>query len=297
MRVGVLLLPTDPWPETLERARRIEALGYDHLWTYDHLSWRHYRGRAWFAAIPWLTGIAGATDRIGLGTMVASPNMRNPVTLAQDTVTADHISGGRFVLGVGAGGIGFDATVFGGEPLSRAQLFARLEEFVDLLDRLFREPTVSHDGTYYRLEEACIRPASVQQPRVPIAIAAAGPRSLGLVARRGDAWITIIGPSDQAAAEVAAIARTRVVQLEDACAAIGRDPDAVRRIYLVGQTGEHPLASAGAFEDFAGRYAEIGFTDVVFHHPRTDDPVWNQPEEIVEAIATEVLPRLRGSVG
>ena len=295
MRVGVLMLPTDPWPETLERAARIEALGYDHLWTYDHLSWRRYRGRTWFAAIPWLTGIAGVTSRVELGTMVASPNMRNPVTLAQDTVTIDHVSDGRFILGVGAGGIGFDATVFGDEPLSRAQLFARLEEFVDLLDQLMLEPTVSHAGTYYTVNDACIRPASVRQPRVPIAIAAAGPRALDLVARRGDAWITIVGPSEESPAEVEAIARTRVAKLDEACATIGRDPKSVRRIYLVGTTGERPLASVGAFDDFVGRHAALGFTDVVFHHPRPDDPVWNEPAEIVERIATEVLPRLRSA--
>ena len=50
MRVGVVMLPTDPWPETLARACGLEALGYDHLWTYDHLSWRRYRGRPWFSA-------------------------------------------------------------------------------------------------------------------------------------------------------------------------------------------------------------------------------------------------------
>ena len=48
MRFGIVMLPTDPWPETVDRARHIEALGYDHLWTYDHLSWRRYRGRPWF---------------------------------------------------------------------------------------------------------------------------------------------------------------------------------------------------------------------------------------------------------
>ena len=53
-----------------------------------------------------------------------------------------------------------------------------------------------------------------------------------------------------------------------------------------------PLASLASFEDFVGRYADLGFTDVVFHHPRSDDPVWNEPESIVEEIATEVLPRL-----
>ena len=293
MRVGVLMLPTDPWPEAIERARRIEALGYDHLWTYDHLSWRRYRGRPWFAAIPWLTGIAGVTSRVRLGTMVASPNMRHPVTLAQDSVTADHLSGGRFVLGVGAGGIGFDATVFGGRPLTPAQLVARMAEFVELLDRLFREPTVSHEGTYYTVNEACIRPAGLQSPRLPLAIAAAGPRSLGLVARYGDAWITILGPSELTPAEAEAIAGTRARQLDDACAAIGRDPREIQRIYLVGDTGERPLASVGAFCDFAGRYAELGFTDLVFHHPRPGDPVWNEPERIVEDIATEALPSIR----
>jgi alkanesulfonate monooxygenase SsuD/methylene tetrahydromethanopterin reductase-like flavin-dependent oxidoreductase (luciferase family) len=287
------MLPTDPWPEALERARRIEVLGYDHLWTYDHVSWRRYRGRTWFAAIPWLTGIAGATNRIGLGTMVSSPNMRHPLTLAQDAVTTDHISGGRLILGVGAGGVGFDATVFGDEPLSPGRLVARLDEFVELLDRLLREPTVSYQGSYFRVNEACIRPASVQSPRIPIAIAAAGPRSLGLVARRGDAWITILGPADLAPSEAEAMAADRVRRLDEACAAIGRDPAEIRRIYLIGSAGERALASTGAFADFAGRYAELGFTDLVFHHPRPDDPVWNEPESIVEDIAADVLPGLR----
>ncbi len=100
------MLPTDPWPETVARARRLEELGYDHLWTYDHLSWRRYRDRPWHATIPWLTGLASATASIRLGTMVASPNFRHPVTLAKDAMTLDHISAGRLTLGVGAGGIG-----------------------------------------------------------------------------------------------------------------------------------------------------------------------------------------------
>jgi alkanesulfonate monooxygenase SsuD/methylene tetrahydromethanopterin reductase-like flavin-dependent oxidoreductase (luciferase family) len=293
VRVGVLMLPTDPWPEALERARRIEALGYDHLWTYDHVSWRRYRGRTWFAAIPWLTGMAGATSRVRLGTMVSSPNMRHPVTLAQDAVTTDHVSGGRLILGVGAGGIGFDATLFGDEPLSPGRLLARLDEFVELLDRLLREPTVSYRGTYFTVNEACIRPAGVQSPRVPIAIAAAGPRSLELVARRGDAWITILTPAELTPSAAESIAADRARRLDDACAAIGRDPAEIRRIYLVGSTGERPLASVGAFDDFAGRYAALGFTDLVFHHPRPDDPVWDEPESIVEDIAADVLPRLQ----
>jgi alkanesulfonate monooxygenase SsuD/methylene tetrahydromethanopterin reductase-like flavin-dependent oxidoreductase (luciferase family) len=271
MRVGVILLPTDPWAESLARARHIEALGYAHLWTYDHLSWRRYRERPWHAAIPWLTGIAASTSTIRVGTMVASPNFRHPVTLAKEAMTLDHVSGGRFELGVGAGGVGFDSTVLGGEVLTPPQLTARFAEFVDVLDLLLREPAASHQGDHYTVGDARMMPGCVQQPRLPLAIAAGGPRTLAIAARHGDAWITF----------------------GDACAAIGRDPTTLRRIYMIGITEDRPLASVGAFLDFAGRYAELGFTDLVFHHPRPGDPVWTEPEEIVEQLAAEALPALR----
>jgi hypothetical protein len=66
----------------------------------------------------------------------------------------------------------------------------------------------------------------------------------------------------------------------------------IDRLYLSGNTGERPLASLAAFTDLVGRCQALGFTDIVFHHPRDDDPVWNDPEDIVEAIASEVLPGL-----
>ena len=299
MRFGVVMLPTDPWPETVERARHIEALGYDHLWTYDHLSWRRYRGRAWHAAIPWLTGIAGATSRIRLGTMVSSPNLRNPVTLAQEAVTLDHVSGGRCILGVGAGGVGFDSTVFGAEPLRPLELVARLAEFVALLGRLFTEPTVSHAGTYYTVNEACIQPAAIQVPRVPVAIAAGGPNAIAVAARFGDAWITFgdARHGDRSAHGTDQVVQTQLRQLDDACAAIGRDPATIQRIFMIGNTEERPLASTATFDDFVGRYAALGFTDLVFHHPRPDDPEWDEPAAIVDAIATDVLPRWRAAPG
>jgi alkanesulfonate monooxygenase SsuD/methylene tetrahydromethanopterin reductase-like flavin-dependent oxidoreductase (luciferase family) len=227
--------------------------------------------------------------------LVASPNIRHPVTLAQEAVTLDHVSGGRFVLGVGAGGVGFDATVFGSAPLEPKELSSRLEEFVSVIDRLFREPTVSHDGAYYSVHEACLRPSSIQEPRVPLAIAAGGRRNLALVAHYADAWITYGDTTkrDLTAEGTPSIVRAQAERLEEACVEIGRDPSTIQRIYLIGNTAERPLASVAAFDDFVGRYAELGFTDLVFHHPRADDPVWNEPEAIVEQIATEVIPRWR----
>jgi alkanesulfonate monooxygenase SsuD/methylene tetrahydromethanopterin reductase-like flavin-dependent oxidoreductase (luciferase family) len=294
VRVGVLMLPTDPWPETVDRARRLEELGYHHLWTYDHLSWRRYRERAWHAAVPWLTGLAGATRTVRLGTMVTSPTFRHPVTLAKEAMTLDHVSGGRFTMGIGAGGTGYDATVLGTDVLGPRQRADRLAEFVAVVDRLLRLPSVSHRGHYYTVDDARMLPGCVQRPRLPLAVAATGRRTLAVVAQYADAWITY---GDAAYRDTSAGGTARIVsrqrdRLAEHCAAIGRDPAEIRRIYLIGNTDERPLASVAAFTNFAGRYRELGFTDLVFHHPRADDPVWTDEPGIVEKIATDVIPTL-----
>jgi alkanesulfonate monooxygenase SsuD/methylene tetrahydromethanopterin reductase-like flavin-dependent oxidoreductase (luciferase family) len=276
------------------RARRLEALGYAHLWTYDHLSWRRYRDRPWHATVPWLAGLAGATSVIRLGTMVTSPNFRHPVTLAKDVMTLDAISDGRLILGVGAGGVGFDSTVLGGDVLTPAARRERLEEFVELLDLLLRQPATSYRGKYYTAEEARMLPGCAQRPRPPLAVAAGDPGTMALVAKMADAWITYGDSShrDSSAAGTDAAITRQLDALAEHCAGIGRDPMSVDRLYLSGNTDERPLASLAAFTDLVGRCQALGFTDIVFHHPRADDPVWNDPEDIVEAIASEVLPRL-----
>lgn len=291
MRIGVLLLPTDPWPQTVQRARHLEALGYAHLWTYDHLSWRRYRDLPWHAALPWLTGLAGVTSRVRLGTMVTSPTFRHPVSLAKEAMTLDHVSGGRVTLGIGAGGTGFDATVLGEEVRTPRQRAARLTEFVEVLDGLLREPAYSHRGEHYTVDDARMIPGCVQRPRLPLAIAAAGPKTLALAARLGDAWITYGEPdaADQSPAAIEAAVRGQAAVLDERCAALGRDPATLERIYLVGNTAERPLASVAAFEDFVGRYEALGFTDIVFHDPRPDDPVWTDDPAIVDAIAERLL--------
>jgi alkanesulfonate monooxygenase SsuD/methylene tetrahydromethanopterin reductase-like flavin-dependent oxidoreductase (luciferase family) len=289
------MLPTDPWPDTVARARRLESLGYDHLWTYDHLSWRRYRDRPWHATIPWLTGLAAATSRIGLGTMVASPNFRHPVTLAKDAMTLDHISDGRLILGVGAGGVGFDSTVFGGEVLTVGDRRRRLAEFMELLDLLLRQPNTSFRGDFFTADEARMLPGCLQRPRVPLALAAGDPGTFAVVARYADGWITYGDSShgDGSAAGTAAALRRQIDELAEQCALLGRDANSIDRYYLSGNTDERPLASLEAFTDLVGRCQDLGFTDIVFHHPRVDDPVWDDPEEIVEAIASEVLPQVQ----
>ena len=93
--------------------RAAEDAGFSTVWTYDHLSWRSLRDGPWFGAVPLLAAAARITERIRLGTLVASPNFRHPVPFAKEILTLDEVSGGRLDLGIGAGGTGADATVLG----------------------------------------------------------------------------------------------------------------------------------------------------------------------------------------
>ncbi|MGA2522463.1 MAG: LLM class flavin-dependent oxidoreductase, partial [Acidimicrobiales bacterium] len=79
MRLGVLVLPEFRWPEARSLWSRVEELGFDHAWTYDHLAWRTLRDSTWFGAVPVLAAAVVVTTRIRLGTLVASPNFRHPV--------------------------------------------------------------------------------------------------------------------------------------------------------------------------------------------------------------------------
>jgi alkanesulfonate monooxygenase SsuD/methylene tetrahydromethanopterin reductase-like flavin-dependent oxidoreductase (luciferase family) len=278
MRYGVLILPDAAWRHARRRWQDAERLGFDHAWTYDHLTWRSLRDGPWFGAIPTLTAAATVTSRIRLGTQVTSPNFRHPVTLAKELMTLDDISDGRITVGIGAGGDGFDATATRDDAWARRERTERFEEFVAMLDRLLTEPAVSHHGRYYVANEARAIPGCRQQPRMPFAIAATGRRSLAVAARFGAAWVG----SDSRGAGPELVKR-----LEEACSAAGRDPATIDRIVVVGHR-ERPLASVEAFRDVAGRYAEAGFTDLVAHWPRAGEPFAGD-EAVLERIAEEVL--------
>src|SRR4249919_180286 len=118
MRVGIVILPDQRWAVAAGRWQRAEQLGFDHAWTYDHLGWRDLVDGPWFDAVGTLTAAATVTSRIRLGTLVASPNFRHPVHFARELTGLDDISDGRVLLGIGAGGIGFDSAVLGWPALS-----------------------------------------------------------------------------------------------------------------------------------------------------------------------------------
>ncbi|WP_163512919.1 LLM class flavin-dependent oxidoreductase [Fodinicola acaciae] len=286
MRIGVLCLPTDEWPVWVERARRLDELGFHHLWTFDHLSWRHYAGRPWHSAIPLLTATAAATSRIRVGTLVASPNFRHPVPFGHELMTADRISAGRLILGIGGGGTGWDATALGQRPWPPPERTARFTEFVSTLDTLLTQPETSLRGTYYSAENVRIVPGCVQQPRIPFAIAAVGPKALRLTAKHGDAWITTgRGKTGDWRTDLAD--QWQIVEAE--CEKLGRDPAGIDKILVTSGIPGRVTADIDEFDDFVVELEAYGFTDVVFPYPRSDDDNYDDPPEIVEQIAEHFL--------
>ncbi len=289
--MGVVILPDSRWPAALDRWREAERFGFATAWTYDHLSWRSLRDGPWLGTVPLLAAVATSTTTLRFGTLVASPNFRHPAPLAKDVMTLDEISGGRLELGVGAGGGGFDSTVLGQPPLTVAQKAARFEEFVDALDVLLREPASSYSGEFFTVVESRTYPGCAQRPRVPFTVAASGPRSLRVAARHGQGWVTVgasgSGASSQAWFDAVTL---QVANLAAACEREGRDPDSLRRVALVNLEAQWAQGSVSVWDDFCGRVEELGFTDVVVHWPRPEDPTWPGPPMNV---FDEICSRLR----
>ncbi|MGW4285725.1 LLM class flavin-dependent oxidoreductase [Streptomyces sp. NPDC004673] len=297
MHLSTVILPVDRWHEGgRAKWQRAEELGFHAAYTYDHLSWRTFRDGPWFGALPTLTAAAGVTERLRLGTLVTSPNFRHPVTLAKELISLDDISGGRITLGVGAGGSGFDATALGQEAWSPRERADRFAEFVSLLDRLLTEDAVSYAGDHYSAHEARNIPGCVQEPRLPFAVAATGPRGLKLAARYGQAWVTTGDPKlfETGTPEQSVLAvEGQIGRLTEACVEIGRDVADLDKILLTGFTPDRarPLESVDAFVDFAGRYAALGVTELVIHWPIADSD-FAADQAVFEKIATEAVAQL-----
>jgi alkanesulfonate monooxygenase SsuD/methylene tetrahydromethanopterin reductase-like flavin-dependent oxidoreductase (luciferase family) len=294
VQLSTVILPIYRWTNGQQVWQRAEELGFHAAYTYDHLSWRSFRDRPWFGAVPTLTAAALATDHLRLGTLVTSPNFRHPVTLGKDLLTLDDIAGGRLVVGIGSGGTGYDATVLGQEPWSPSQRADRFVQFVALLDRLLTHPATSERQSFYSAVEARMIPATPQQPRPPFLIAATGSRGLALTAEYGQGWVTYGDPrtdADTRAEGLPGVVQAQLAALEAACAQRGRSLDSLDRVLLHSSTAERPLDSLDAFVDWAGRYREIGITELVVHWP-VPDSVFANDLAVFEQIATDGLAQL-----
>ncbi len=283
MRFGVVILPEHRWQVAEPLWRAAEEMGFDHAWTYDHLTWGGLPDSPWFGTMPTLTAAAMITSRIRLGTFVSSPNFRDPVTFMRDILSVDDVSGGRFIAGIGVGG-DRDAEVIGQPALATRQRVDRYEEFVTRLDTLLREDHVSYDGDYFRANDARTLPGPLQGSRPPFILAANGPRNIRFAAQHGDGWVTT-GKSGSGSDWWAGIAENSD-RMTQALAKLDRTDYFARHLSADG--GSYALSSVAKFEDLVGRAGELGFTDVTTHWPRPDGP-YAGSLEVLEQVASRFL--------
>jgi alkanesulfonate monooxygenase SsuD/methylene tetrahydromethanopterin reductase-like flavin-dependent oxidoreductase (luciferase family) len=207
--------------EVVDRVRFGEGLGFDGAWGFDHFRPMYGRGPGnCFEGMTTLAALAGRTNRIRLGLLVAGVTYRHPSILAAEAVTIDHASNGRLELGVGAAWYEAEHRQLGLDFPPVGERFDRLEDQLEIFVRLFTGDVVSYQGHQVSLDEAQLLPMPVQRPGPPIWIGGSGPkRTLPLVARFGDMWHTdSLADYGQLSARV-----------DDLATAAGRDPAAIGR--------------------------------------------------------------------
>jgi alkanesulfonate monooxygenase SsuD/methylene tetrahydromethanopterin reductase-like flavin-dependent oxidoreductase (luciferase family) len=271
MRLGAIVLQMDRWSELRRTWQSIETAGVDVGYAFDHLTHPTAAGR-WLAD-GWtvLAAAAEATTTIELGPLVASAAVRTPVTLARAAATLHDISGGRCVLGLGAGNPR-DAAADRGESPSPGELFGRCADLVRGLRELW-SGAASYEGSqlsYSGIETTPLAPGTAAPP--PLLLAAHGPRGFDLAAREADGWNTFGGfeIAGKGADELWAMLREQQDAVTAACERVDRDPSTLLRSVLVGYGAFNPLSSEQALVDTVGRAQEEGFDEVDVYWPSTD---------------------------
>jgi alkanesulfonate monooxygenase SsuD/methylene tetrahydromethanopterin reductase-like flavin-dependent oxidoreductase (luciferase family) len=279
-RYSIVLGQRLPWPEMLARAREAEALGLDGLFLVDHFFGIQDVAQPTHEAYTMLAALAPFTQRLRLGIMVCGNTYRNPALLLKQAITVDHISGGRVDFGVGAGWAEREHEAYGFDFPSAGERVERFAEALEIWRLLQAQERTTFDGTHYHLLDAPFQPKSLQPGGLPVLIGAHKPRMLRLAARYADIWNTGGTPGEAAATNR---------QMNDACAAEGRDPgDLVRSV----SPALNLLESPEAFAAGAEAYHAAGFSHIYFPWPRTEAEL-----PVLRVVARDIIPSLRTGQG
>jgi alkanesulfonate monooxygenase SsuD/methylene tetrahydromethanopterin reductase-like flavin-dependent oxidoreductase (luciferase family) len=209
-------------------ARTAEQVGFDSLWLGDHLLYRWPNGET---RGPWevwtsLAGLAEATDRIALGPLVAATAFHAPAMLAKLASTVDEISGGRLVLGLGAG---WNETEFRAFGFPFGERVSRFEEAFTIVRTLLREGRIDFDGRFHQARDAELKPTPHRPGGPPILIGSSGDRMLRIALPHADAWNAWYADTGNSPAGIAPL-RDKVDQ---AARDVGRDPGSIERTVAV----------------------------------------------------------------
>ncbi len=274
MRFSLWPVSARSWDDLLEIARLADDGGWDGVYVADHFMGDDGAFGAaedpTLEATAVLGALATATERVRLGSLVLGATYRHPAVLANWAATVDHASGGRLVLGIGAGWQENEHEQYGLRLGPPGERIARLDEHLQIIRGLFTDATTTVHGEHYDVTDALCEPKPVQSP-LPILVGGKGDRMLRLVARHADEWNMWSTPATFAA---------RSAALDAACERIGRDPASIHRstqlsVYpepdpakgaaLVEASGARPAVAgtpARIAEQLAA-YAEVGVDELI----------------------------------
>ncbi len=279
---------TPRWVDILTMARTAEAIGFDAVWISDHVGFGDPAGEWRGAWESWtlLSALAASTSRVALGNYVLAVPFRNPALLAKMAETLDEISGGRVILGLGAG---WNEPEFSSYGVPYDDRFRRFEDGLRIITQMLRDGSSTHDGRTIRTRNARVRPRGPRPTGPPVMVGANGPRMLRLTAELADHWNGGMAGLDEVPG--------MLEEINEVCRAVGRDPATLTRsaevlVRTVGApagapTEEHEIR--GEPEAIASRlraYADLGLDHL---------QVQLRPNALagVEAFAP-VIERLRG---
>jgi probable F420-dependent oxidoreductase len=301
MRFGVQLSIKPP-AEQFELVRRVEALGFESVWTGDHVSFHN----PMYEALTLLATYIPITSRIRLGTAVYLLALRTPAIAAKITSTLDALSGGRLIFGVGVGGENPKEFEVVGVP--HAERGARVTEGIDVVRTLWRDTPASFKGRFTQFEGVSLDPKPVQKPGPPIWIGGRSDAALTRAGRQGDGWVSYVVQPERYAQSVAKIRAAAAGRSLDGFAfahlgfiTVGRDWESAKTVWARALTKRY----AQDFEPLARKYGIIGTPEQCAEqiarfeaagcNYMIANPIGDPKDERdqVERIAADVLPLLR----
>jgi alkanesulfonate monooxygenase SsuD/methylene tetrahydromethanopterin reductase-like flavin-dependent oxidoreductase (luciferase family) len=240
LKIGIQLPEAERevrWPELASMATLAEDIGFDSLWVGDHLL---YRNAGEPSKGPWeawsqLAALAAITSRVEIGPLVAATSFHSPAMLAKKAATVEEISGGRLILGLGAGWNKTEYSAFGFAYDNRV---SRFEEAFTIIRTLLREGAIDFDGDYYQARDCELLPRGPRPGGPPLMVGSQGPRMLRITVPHVDAWNAWHDWYGNRVAELPVV----LEKLDTACAQVARDPGEILRtttvlVELPGGTG------------------------------------------------------------
>jgi probable F420-dependent oxidoreductase len=297
IRVGIQLPEVERvvrWPEYVAMARAAEDAGFDTLWLGDHLLYRYEDGTS---RGPWevwtmLAAIAASTSRIRLGPLVAATAFHAPPMLAKLAATVDEISGGRLILGLGAG---WNETEFRAFGFPFDHRISRFEEAFTIIRTLLAEGSIDFDGRFFQARDCELLPRPTRPGGPPLMVGSVGPRMLEITLPHVQQWNVWYRQSENTARGLEPLLR----QVDEACLAVGRDPSTLEKtsavlVRLPGGTGrltkydESEVApvegSPAGIADRLREFAAIGLAEVQL----VVDPITIESVEALRPVLAEL---------